>query len=324
MQRRQFITLLGGAAALWPFSARAQQRATPMIGYMISGTPETTAANVAAFRRGLNEVGFVEGRNVAVEYRWSSGGPFAEAAADLVRRRVEVIAASTAGGALTAKAATATIPIVFVATADAVRIGLVNNLARPEGNLTGINTMTVELGAKRVGLLLELLPQAMRLGVLGNPIVPGFESRIADAQAAAKALGRSMEVFTAGTNREIDAAFASVVEKRIDALVVTPAQLFLDRRVQITALAARHAIPTAFWERESVEAGGLMSYAANYREQHRLAGTYVGRILKGERPSDLPVLQPTKFELVINTQAARLLNIEVPPTLLAIADEVIE
>jgi putative ABC transport system substrate-binding protein len=331
MKRREFITLLGGTAATssvsWPLAARAQQRpAMPMVGFLHSGSPETSADYVAAFRSGLGETGFVEGRNVAVEYRWAHNdfGRVPELAADLVRRRVAVIAGLNAAAALVAKAATATIPLVFIAGGDAVETGLVTNLSRPDRNLTGINSMNAELGAKRLGLLHELLPRAVRLGVLVDPGVPAFESIIASVQAAATTIGRVLEVFTASTNREIDAAFARVVEKRVDGLMIAPAQLFTSRRVQLTTLAVRHAVPAIFPDRSFAEPGGLMSYSASRTDLYRQAGIYVGRILKGDKPGDLPVMQPTRFEFVINRQTARLIGFEVPPILLAIADDVID
>jgi putative tryptophan/tyrosine transport system substrate-binding protein len=326
MRRREFISLFGGAAVSWPLAARAQQPTMPVVGYLYSGAPEASVHVVTAFRRGLSETGFVEGRNVAVEYRWADNDAarLPELAADLVRRRVAVIAAANARAALVAKAATATIPIVFYAAADAVETGLVTNLSRPGGNLTGVNSMSVELGAKRLGLLHELLPRALRFGILVDPRVPAFNEIITTAQAAAATIGRPLEVLAAGTNREIDAAFARAVENRVDALMIGPAQLFNGRRVQLTTLAVRYAVPMIFTDRSFAEVGGLMSYSASMTDQHRQLGIYVGRVLKGEKPADLPVMQPTKFEFVINMQTARLLGIEVPPTLLAIADEVIE
>jgi ABC-type uncharacterized transport system substrate-binding protein len=326
MQRREFLTLLGGAAAAWPLAARAQQRAVPVIGYFNSGSPELTASTLAAFRSGLAETGFVEGPNVAFEYRWAHNDPgrLPELAADLVRHRVTVIAALNGSSALAAKAATTTIPIVFFAASDAVEIGLVTNLSRPSGNLTGINAMGVELEAKRLGLLHELLPRARRFGVLADPNVPGFERIVASVQAAAKSIGRPLEVFTASTNLEIDATFARIAEKQIDGLLVATAGLFSSRHVQISTLAARYAIPAISSSRSYVEVGVLMGYAPNGTDQYRQVGIYTGRVLKGEKPADLPVMQPTKFEFVINLQTARTLGIEVPPTLLAIADEVIE
>jgi putative tryptophan/tyrosine transport system substrate-binding protein len=325
MKRREFITLLGGAAA-WPLGARAQQPAIPVVGFLISGTPEANIELVAAFRRGMSEIGFVEGRNVAVEYRWSydDTARMPELAADLVQRRVAVIAGSTARAALAAKAATASIPIVFWAAADAVQLGLVSNLGRPDGNLTGINSMSAELGAKRLGLLGQLVPQALRFGVLAQPNVPASESRIAAAQAAATTMGRPIDVLAASSAREIDAAFAHAVEKKVDALMVIPGQLFDNRRVQLTTLTLRHVVPTIFPERSFTEIGGLMSYGSSRADEYRLVGIYVGRILKGEKLTDLPVLQPTKFEFIINLQTARTLGITVPSGLLAAADEVIE
>jgi putative ABC transport system substrate-binding protein len=325
LKRREFITLLGGAAAAWPLAARGQE-AVPVVGYLVSGTPEGSVDTVAGFRRGLSEAGFVEDRNVAVEYRWGYDDPtrMVESAADLVRRRVTVIAASTAGAALRAKAATATIPIVFVAAADAIEVGLVSNPARPDGNLTGINSMSGELGAKRLGLLHQLLPRSQRLGVLVSPNVPGIRSDTSIAQAAAIAMGASLEILSAGTNAEIDAAFARAAERRVDALMVAPAQLFLGRHVQLTAHTIRHALAAMFFDRRFVDGGGLMSYSASWVDLHRQAGIYTGRILRGEKPADLPVMQPTKFEFVINMQTARTIGIEVPADLIAIADEVIE
>ena len=321
MRRRDFITLLGGAAA-WP--ARAQQQALPTVG-LLFGEAEENGDEVTAFLRGLSETGFVAGRNVAIENRLGfrlGQGP--EMAADLVNRHVAVIAANAAGPALSAKAATTTIPIVFVAYADAIQTGLVTDLARPGGNVTGINTMNAALEAKRFEMLRELLPQASRYGVLVNPSLVAFESDIAMAQAAAKTMGLSLEVLTAATNREIDDAFARAVQQRVDALVITRSRFFANRRVQLAALTLRHAVPTMFFSRRFAEVGGLMSYSANEPDLLRQAGIYVGRILKGEKPADLPVMQPTKLEFVINLQTARTLGLTVPPTMFALADEVIE
>jgi putative ABC transport system substrate-binding protein len=326
IRRREFITLLGGATAAWPAATRAQRRANPVVGLLFSGTPEANGDEVAALLRGISETGFVDGRNMAVEYRWNFNDPrrTADLAANLVSQRVAVIATNTVGSALRAKAATATIPVVFVALADAVQVGLVTSLARPDGNITGINSMVAALGEKRFEFLHELVPQAARYGVLVNPTIPAFETDIAMAQSAAKTMGLSLEVFTAGNSREIDAAFARIAEQRIEALAIARAQLFLDRHIQLTTLTVRHALPTIFPSRKFAEVGGLMSYSPKLSDQFRQAGVYVGRILKGEKPADLPVMQPTKFELVINTQTARLLGVAVPPTLLAIADEIIE
>jgi putative tryptophan/tyrosine transport system substrate-binding protein len=325
MRRREFIAGLAGTAA-WPMVGRAQQPTTPVAGFLFSGSPEVNGDRVAALLQGMGEAGFVAGRNVTIEYRWTYGDPTRgpALAADLVTRRVAVIATSTAALALQAKTATTTIPIVFVAFADAVRVGLVTSLSRPGGNVTGINSMQAELGAKRFEFLHALRPQARRFGILVNPSAPDFEADVSFARAAANTLGLSLEVLAAGTNGEIDAAFSSAVEQRVDALVIARSQLFSDRRIQLATLSARHALPAIFFERTFPEVGGLMSYASRTTDQFRQAGIYVGRILKGERPADLPVLEPNKFELIINRQTARLLGIEVPSTLLAIADEVIE
>jgi putative ABC transport system substrate-binding protein len=328
MRRRDFIALAGGATVTWPLAARAQRPVNPVVGLLFAGTPEVNGDEVAGFLRGLSETGFVEGRNVAIEYRWTynEGGlrRNQELAADLVNRRVTVIAANVAGTALAAKAATGTTPIVFVAFADAVQAGLVTSLARPGGNVTGINTMVAALGAKRFELLRELVPHAQRYGVLVNPAVVDFEADIEFAKTAAKSMGLSLEVLTATTTREIDAAFARALDQRLEALAIARSQFFADRRVQLTTHTVRHALPTIFFSRKFAEIGGLMSYGPSSAELYRQAGIYVGRILKGEKPADLPVMQPTKFELVVNTQTARLIGIEVSPTLLAIADEVIE
>jgi len=264
---------------------------------------------------------------VAVEYRWSYNDPGRgrEQAADLVNRHVAVIATNAAAAGLRAKAATTTIPIVFVAFADAVQVGLVTSLARPGGNVTGINTMVAALAQKCFGLMHELLPQAIRYGVLVNPNLQAFESDIATAQSAAKIMGLSLEVLSARTNREIDDAFSQALQHRVEALVIARgSQLFYDRRIQLTTLTVRHALPTIFNDGKFAEVGGLMSYAPNRTDQFRQAGIYVGRILKGERPADLPVMQPTKFEFVINLQTARTLGLTVPPTLVALADKIIE
>jgi putative ABC transport system substrate-binding protein len=324
IKRRDFITLLGGAAA-WPVAARAQQPTLPVIGYLSLGSPGQSDAVVAAFRKGLSEMGYVEGRNLAIEFRWAQNdfGRLPELAADLVRRRVAVIAAVGTAGPLAAKALTGTIPIVFSIGYDPVQAGLVPSLNRPGGNTTGIAFMMLELGAKRLGLLHELLPSAQRFAVLVNPGNPTAATMIPDLRAAA-AIGREIEVFYAGTSAEIDAAFATLVQKRADALLVSPQTLFANRRAQILGLAARRAVPAIYGNRADVEAGGLMSYGPILSDSFRQFGIYAGRILKGETPGELPVMRATKFELVINLQTAKLLGIEVPPTLLAIADDVIE
>jgi putative ABC transport system substrate-binding protein len=326
MRRREFVRFLGGAAA-WPLAAHAQQPAIPVIGYLHSDSPQSIARLLTAFREGLSETGYVEGRNVAIEYRWAhnDNARLPELAADLVRRRVAVIAVpGTTAGALAAKAATTTIPIVFSIGLDPVQLGIVAGLNRPGGNVTGVNSMSNELVAKRLGLLYELLPAAARFAVLVNPKNPTTEPLKKDVQAAAAVIGRQIEVLTANTDRDIDTAFARLVQWRADALLVHPDVLFISRRMQLITLAARHAVPAIYPFRTDVEAGGLMSYGTSLTVAHRQVGVYTGRILKGEKPADLPVVQSTKFELVINHQTARILGLTVPPSLLAIADEVIE
>jgi putative ABC transport system substrate-binding protein len=331
VQRRRFITLLGGAAAsriLWPTAARAQQQpAMPVIGFLDSAFDLRTD-RVRAFHQGLNASGFVEGHNVAMEYRWAEGryDRFAEMVADLVRRRVSLIVApATTAAALAAKAATTTIPIVFGVGDDPVKLGLVASLARPGGNATGVNFFTAELVAKRLGLLRELVPTATRVAVLINPADPiRLDSVVRQVKAAADAIGLQFQVLNASTNREIDAAFATLARERPDALFVGPDPFFNSRRVQLALLAARRAIPASYAVRDYAEAGGLMSYGTNLAEAYRLSGVYAGRILKGAKPADLPVQQSTKFELVINLQAARAIELDVPTTLLARADVVIE
>jgi putative tryptophan/tyrosine transport system substrate-binding protein len=330
MKRREFIAGLCGVATarmtIWPVVARAQQPTFPTIGYIYAGPPN--AIPEAAFRKGLSEMGFVESRNVAIVYRYAENqyDRLPALAAELVRQRVTVI--FTAGGAVlvpAAKAATTTIPIVFTTGANPVETGMVASFNRPGGNVTGISSMSTELTAKRLGLLHALLPAAARFAVLVNPDVPRTAASVtAHAQATASTIGRQIEVFAASTNGEIDAAFAGMVQKRSDALLIGTNVFFTNRRVQLATLAARHALPTINFTREFVEAGGLMSYGASNADMNRQGGIYVGRILKGEKPADLPVMQPTRFELVINLQTARALGIEVPPTLLAAADEVIE
>jgi putative ABC transport system substrate-binding protein len=327
MKRRDFTTLLGAAAAAWPFAAHAQQ-AMPVIGFLHSGSAAAYAALVAAFRKGLSEAGYIEGQNVAIEYRWGEGHNerLPALAAELVRQRVAVIVTpGSTPAALAAKAATTTIPIVFTSAADPVKIGLVASLNRPGGNVTGISDIGVELGAKRLGLLHELLPGAARFAALVNPTNPFLaEPFVAEVQTAASAIGRQIEFVIASTNSGIDTAFATLVKVRADALLVSPDALFLTRRVQLLTLAARHAVPAMYFRREFAEVGGLMSYGSNLMDQFRQNGIYAGRILKGEKPAEMPVQLPTKFEFVINLQTAKTLGIEIPTSLLTRADEVIE
>ena len=328
MNRREFITLLGSAAA-WPLAAHAQQPAMPVIGFLHAGSPETEpGSRMIAFRHGLNESGYVEGQNVTIEYRWAEGrhDRYSELVADLIRRKVTVITTgANTPGSLAAKAATSTIPIVFGVGQDPVKLGLVASLARPGGNATGVNFFIAELAAKRLGLLRELVPAMASVAVLVNPANPAnAESTVKDMQAAAPALGLQVQIFNASTSRQIDAAFANLVRERIDALFVGPDPFFNTRRVHLAVLAGRLAIPATYAGRDYAEAGGLMSYGSDLADTYRQIGAYVGRILKGAKTADLPVVQTSKLELVINAQTARTLGLEVPPTLLARADEVIE
>ena len=326
MRRRKFITLIGGAAA-WPLAARTQQSAIPVIGFL-DATSDNLAEHLRAFRGGLAETGHVEGQNVAIDFRLAEGqlDRFPSLAADLVRRQVSLIAVpGSAAAALAAKAATTTIPIAFGVPEDPVKLGLVASVPRPGGNATGINFFTAEVMAKRLGLLRELVPAAARLAVLINPANVGRGPLTrAELEPAAGVLGLRLQFYDASTNQEIDAAYARLVHERPDALFVSSDVFFTSRRVQLISLAARHALPAAYSVREFVEAGGLMSYGTNITDMYRQVGVYSGRILKGEKPAELPVLQVSKFELVINLQTAKLLRIDVPPMLLARADEVIE
>src|SRR5262245_2928010 len=328
VRRRHFIRLLGGAAAAWPLAARAQQPGTPAVGFVNGRSPEESVRFGAAFRKGLNETGFVEGQTVTVEYHWLDGqyDRLSSLMADLVRRRVAVIATpGSIPASLAAKAATTTIPIVFGVGDDPVKLGLVASLARPGGNATGINFFAAEVLAKRLGLLHQLVPKAVRMAVLVNPAnASTAEATLRDIPEAARAMGLQTQFLNASTSREIEAAFATLVRDRADALFVAPDGVLVTRRVQLATLAARHGIPAAHNNREEVEAGGLMSYGTDTLDMWRQVGVYTGQILKGAKPADLPVLQSTKFEFVINLPTARALGIEVPESLQLVADGLIE
>jgi putative ABC transport system substrate-binding protein len=328
MRRREFITLLGGAAATWPLALRAQQPAMPVVGFLNMQSPEAFVELLRGFRQGLKDTGYVEGENVAIEYRWAENqiDRLPALAAELVRRQVAVIAAT--GGyppVFAAKAATTTIPIIFLAADDPVRLGFVASLARPGGNLTGINFFAEELAAKRLELLRELVPQAARVAVLANPDnFAAIETQLKDVDAAARAFGLQIQIHNANTSAEIDAAFETMSRERPDAVFVTTSAFFNGRRVQLAQLAAFHRLPASYGLRDYVEAGGLMSYGTNIMDGYRQMGIYTGRILKGAKPADLPVVQSDKFELVINAQTARMLGLTVPDKLLVAADDVIE
>jgi putative ABC transport system substrate-binding protein len=327
VNRRQFITLLGGAAATWPVAARAEQPATPVVGFLSSLTPSDAPRIMAAFELGLREAGYVDGRNVVIERRWAEGqyDRLPALAADLVRRQVAVIAAiSGTPAGLTAKAATATIPIVFAMGSDPTAFGLVSSFNRPEGNVTGATFFTASLGAKRLELLRELVPRATTIALLVNPDNPASAADEANVQSAAHAVGQQSKVYHVSTGLDIDIAFAMFTRERPDALFIGPDPLFFNQRDTVVALAARYAVPAIYADREIAEAGGLISYGASRTDAYHQAGIYVGRILKGEKPADLPVVLPTKFELVINLKTAKALGLDVPPTLVARANEVIE
>ena len=328
MKRREFITLFGGAAAGWPLGARAQHPAMPVIGFLSARSPVGYGERLSGFRQGVREIGYAEGENVSIEYRWAENqnDRLPALAAELVRRRVAVIAAlGAANDALAVKAATTTITVVFAVGGDPVGLGLVASLARPGGNLTGINFFNAELTAKRLGLLRELLPGATRVAVLVNPSVALVaKDTERDAELAARAMGLQIQVLHASSSREIDAAFVALARERPDALFVDGDAFFNSRRVQLVHLATRHAVPVTYASRSYPEVGGLMSYGANITDGYREAGIYTGRILKGAKPADLPVVQPTKFEHVINLVTAKALGLDVPATLLARADEVVE
>jgi putative ABC transport system substrate-binding protein len=327
MRRREFISLLAGAAAAWPLAARAQQSAMPMVGFLHAGSPTPMAPYLAAFLRALAEVGYVENKNVAIEYRYAEGqyDRLPQLAADLVRRRAAVIVAGpNENAARAAIAASNGTPIVFNVTDDPVKLGLVASLSRPGANATGVNSFMSELVAKRLGLLREFLPAAARFGALVNPNAATTEDFIKDFTAAAAALNVQFEMVHARDSREIEVAFTTLARNKADALMVAPDTFFASRNVQIVTLATRHAIPAVYTVRAYVEHGGLMSYGPSVPDSYRQLGVYVGRILKGEKPADLPVMQSTKLDLVINLPTARALGLDVPPTLLARADEVIE
>jgi putative ABC transport system substrate-binding protein len=328
MTRREFIALLGSGVTAWPVAARAQQPATPVIGYLGSQSPEEFAGRLRAFRQGLSETGYVEGMNVDIEYRWAENqyDRFPALLADLVRSKVTVIAAVTGTPpALAAKAATTTIPIVFATAGDPVALGLVASLNRPGGNLTGVATLTVELGPKQLEMLRELVPTATIIALLVNPTNPtNAETLSRDLQAAARTLGLQLHVLHASTERDFDPVFASLPRLRAGALVIGSDPFFNGRSQQLAALALRHAMPTMFPFREYAIAGGLMSYGNSFADAHRQVGAYTGRILKGEKPADMPIQQSVKVELVINLKTAKALGLDVPPALLARADEVIE
>jgi putative tryptophan/tyrosine transport system substrate-binding protein len=327
MKRREFITLLGGAAAAWPLAARAQQPAMPMIGLLSSRAKDESARLLAAFRRGLNEAGYVEGQNVAIEYRWAQGkyDQLSSLADDLVRRQVTVIVVpESSPGALAAKAATTTIPIVFHVGGDPVALGIVPSFRRPGGNITGVATLNVGVGQKRLELLHELLPTVTVIALLVNPANPVAETLTTDAHSAARALGLKLQVLHASAERDFDTVFATLRQFRAGGLVIGPDVFFNTQIRQLATLAVRFAVPAIYQYREFVEAGGVMSYGSSLTDPYRLLGLYAGRILKGERPADLPVQQATKVELILNLKAANALGVTVPLPLLGRADEVIE
>jgi len=325
MRRREFLALVGGAAT-WPLAARAQQPRMPVIGYLATGSQDIFASRLAALRQGIGEHGYFEGRNVAIEYRWASGlyDQMQAFAADLVARNVDVIVTVGPPSLRAAVAATSSTSIVFVTGSDPVRDGLVGSMSRPDRNLTGITFLAVDLTPKRLQLVAELVPQAKRIALLANPSNRAEERVVTDAQTAAKTAGLEIAILKASNDNEIDAAFGTLAERHAGVLMVSPDTLFTTRAEKISALAVRHALPTIFAFRESVLAGGLASYGPSIPRVHREAGLYVGRILKGDKPGDLPVLQPTTFELTINLKTAKALGLELPPTLLARADDVID
>jgi putative tryptophan/tyrosine transport system substrate-binding protein len=328
MRRRDFITLIGGGVAVWPLAVRAQQSVMPVIGWLHSGSA-TGYANIMAsvFRQGLNEAGFADGQNVSIEYRWAENQPdrLPTLSADLAHRQVSVIAAcGSPASALAAKSASTSIPIVFETASDPVQIALVSSLSRPGGNLTGVTTVNGELETKRLGLLRELVPSATSIAVLVNPTRPDVDTQTAQLQKAGQAVGLALHILNASSERDFDAVFLNLAQLRAGALVIASDALFNDWSERLAALALRHEVPAVHHFRQFTAAGGLMSYGPKVSDSYRLAGIYAGRILKGEKPADLPVLQPTKFELVINIKTAKALNLTISPGVLAIADEVIE
>jgi putative ABC transport system substrate-binding protein len=327
VKRREFISLLGGVAAAWPLAVRAQQPAMPVVGFLRSTSANASIDLVAALRRGLAEAGYTEGQNIAIEYRWAEGhnDRLPALAADLVRRQCALIVAGGDAAAHVAKTATTTIPIVFATGEDPVKVGLVSRLNRPGGNITGISFYnSADLESKQLEFLREVVPKAAMIGVLVNPTVAAAQSQESEAQIAARALGLRLFVVNAGSERDFDTAFASLAQQRVEALLIVGNALFTGQRYRLVAVAARYVLPTIYPLREFVTAGGLMSYGGSLTDAYRQVGVYAGRILKGEKPADLPVTLPTKFELVINLQTAKGLGIEIPPMLLARADEVIE
>jgi len=326
MKRRAFISLLGGVVAAWPLTARAQQPAMPVIGFLNGASPDGYAPYVAAFRQGLKEAGYVDGQNATIEYRWAEGhyDRLPALAADLIQRKVTVIAATTTPAAQAAKAATSTVPIVFTTGGDPIKLGLVASLNRPGANVTGVSNLLVELGSKQLGLLRELVPPTTAIATLMNPNFSGTESQLGDVEAAARMLGLQLIVLRASTDREIDIAFATMAQQGGGALVLGVDPFFLERRDHIVTLAARHAIPAIYPVRDFAVAGGLMSYGTDFADSYRQAGIYAGRIVRGEKPADLPVQRSTKFEFVINFKTAKVLGLAVPNAMQLLADEVIE
>jgi putative ABC transport system substrate-binding protein len=326
MKRREFITLLGGITVAWPLAAPAQEAATPVVGFLRDSTAAGSGFLINGLRKGLAEAGFVEGHNLTIDYAWTEDQSerLSALAAELVGRHVPVIVSSALNATFAAKAATSTVPVVFAVNNDPVASGLVASLNRPGGNLTGVSYLSSELGAKRLGLMHELLPKVTDFAVLAHPTYPSSAPFISDVKAAARSLSLRIEVFNASTESEIDTAFAALSAHRLGALLMANNPLFTTRREHIIALAARFAVPTMYVQREFANAGGLICYGTDLPDVYRLAGGYAGRILKGRKPAELPILQPTKFELVINLKTAKALKLDIPPTLLARADEVIE